>query len=243
MFQVNNTTSGGADGPGVDFLNFEINYSSGLTSGAAIRAVSGQCIRIDKIYFNNCPVAIAADNASQMSIFRCLGVYSTNTSPSGLAMVTVGTTGGGPGSTAVEVYMAACTWRAVPTGGSGLALFAIEHFRGQNCRVEGFQVGVSVQPPTGGGGLQATNLHFENFSVFTDSPTTGVGAAWLFKPQSGQTIQQVVLVNCEGHPGLSGGTSYTGGGFVFDASPWAESSTRCASCRATRPDGMVQGYG
>ena len=236
-FQVNSTTGGGLDGTGVDFFNFRILYSAGLTSGAAIRAVSGQEIRIDKIWFDDCPVAIAADNAAQMTIFRCLGTYAQNTSPANLAMVTVGTALQGGQSAAVEVYMAASTWRTSNFGsGFGIALFGIEHFRMMNCRVEAFQQGISIIPSTVG--KQAQELHFENVSVFTTSATTGVGAGFFVQPQSGQTVQRLVMIGCETHPGDASGTTYTGGGIVLDASQGGTiDQVRLVSCYSANWNG------
>lgn len=244
VFQVNTTTSGGVDACGVDFLNFEINYSGGLTSGAGIRTVSGQSINIDRIFFNDCPQAIAADNAAQMFIFRCLGNYANNTSPANLAMVTIGTATG-VGEAAVEVHMDDCTWRSTPinaggVGGFGISMFDVEHVQLKDVRVEGFQQGVSVIPVTGGSGKQATRLHFDKVFVFTDSNTTGVGAAFYFKPQNSQTIQQIVMTDCEAHPGDVAGTSYTGAGIVFDASAGASAvidQVRLVSCYSANWNG------
>ena len=244
VFQVNTTTSGGTDACGVDFLNFEINFIGGLTSGAGIRTVSGQSINIDRIFFNDCPQAIAADNAAQMFIFRCLGSYANNTSPANLAMVTIGTATG-VGEAAVEVHMDDCTWRSTPinaggVGGFGISMFDVEHVQLKDVRVEGFQQGVSVIPVTGGSGKQATRCHFDKVFVFTDSNTTGTGAAFYFKPQNGQTIQQITMIDCEAHPGDVSGTSYTGPGIVFDASAGSSAlidQVRLVSCYSANWNG------
>lgn len=211
LFEVNNNPGAatGASG-GVTFQDLEIVYSTGLTSGAAIRVTGGsQNVRLFRIVLNECPVGVAFDKSLQCSMIDCVVWFATN---SGNA-VTLGT----PTSDnlAKEIYIAGCLFEASQTG-TGLSIVNADEVRVMNTRIEGFQQGILIAPSVG----FAQHVYCENVSVFSINPSasTTVGASLLIQPTSGGSVIQAVFVGCQLWPTEGGPTSYTGPGVLIDQS-------------------------
>ncbi len=84
----NNPGSGDANIGGVTFQDLQIFYAEGVTGGAAIRVTTGsQNVRIFRVVFDSCPVAVALDDSLQVSIIDCVAWYTSN----GGTAVTLGT--------------------------------------------------------------------------------------------------------------------------------------------------------
>lgn len=214
LFEVQNNpgAASGSNG-GVSFQDLEIVYSSGLTTGAAIRVTGGsQNVRLFRMVLRDCPVAVALDRTLQCSIVDCVLWFSNN---SGNA-VTLGTTTSG--NLAKETYIAGCIFEAGDgsTGtGTGLSIVNADEVRVMNTRIEAFSQGIVVAPTVG----FAQHLFFENVSVYTiySSASTTVGASLLIQPTNTGGVIQAVFVGCQLWPTV-GPTSYTGPGVLIDQS-------------------------
>jgi hypothetical protein len=166
----------------------------------------------------------------QGSMIDCTGLYFPI-----MRTAVVGTcvTIGNPTSTntGTDTYIAGCVFRNASSTGVGIQVYNAEHVRIVNTRIDGFQQGILVTPEATGGSAQ--RIHMENVDCFTTSTTTATGAGFLVKPGSGLTVWDVCLVNCRTSPAAGSSTSYTGGGFVLDASAGSTSvidNVRLVSC-------------
>jgi hypothetical protein len=219
---VNNAVSGesGAGG-GVTFQDLEISYSTGLTSGAAIRvtgpANSGsQNVRLLRVVFIDCPVGVALDNSLQCSMIDCVVWNEEN---SGNA-VTLGTTESG--YFAKETHIAGCVFEASsPNNGMGTALTIVsaDEVRVVNTRIQGYAQGIAITPEVG----YCVHLFFENVTTIPylgSSSSTGGAALLIQPPSSGAgsgSVLQAVFVGCE-FGQTDNDTEYIGPGVLIDQS-------------------------
>ncbi len=213
LFEVNNNPGGIAVEGGVSFQDLQITYSTGLTSGAAIRVTgNSQNVRLFRMVFTDCPVGIAFDQSLQCSVIDSVVWFATN---SGNA-VTLGTITSG--NIAKETYIAGCIFEAGTTAlgtGTGLSVVNADEVRVMNTRIESFGQGIVIAPS--GTGF-AQHLFFENVSVYTLSQeSTTVGASLLIQPTSEGSVIQAVFVGCTLSP-TETTTSYRGPGVLIDQS-------------------------
>jgi hypothetical protein len=215
---VNNAVSGeSGSGGGVTFQDLEIAYSTGLTSGAAIRVTGGsQNIRLLRMVLTDCPVGVALDNSLHCSMINCIVWNEEN---SGNA-VTLGTTTSG--DTAIETYISDCIFAAASPNngaGTGLTIVNVDEVRVVSTRIQGYAQGTAIMPEVG----YCVHLFFENVTAIpylASSSSTGGAALLIQPPSSGAgsgSVLQAVFVGCE-FGQTDNDTEYIGPGVFIDQS-------------------------
>jgi hypothetical protein len=234
MFSVE-SNSGVADDDigGITFQDLQLKYppiDNTTYAGIHVQAPGGQNVRIFRVVFNDCPVAVWFQKSLQGSILECTGKYDANTGK----MITLGGSTSG-NDHAIETYIAGCTFIS-KNGGTGISLQGTEHARIMNVRLESFYQGIEIVPAKLG--PNAVKHSFENVTVYAGPPpgSTGnvVGSALLIEPQGGGgAIGDVVFIGCEFQPGDSATGSATAG-VTINPNGGTIDTVRFVSCEVTR---------
>lgn len=113
------------------------------------------------------------------------------------------------GNTAIETYIAGCTFNSSSTdfGGVGLQIYSVEHVRVVNTRIQSFAQAIVISPIATN--TNSRKLYFGNVSAF------GQNGSVLIQPQNGNWVGEVWFHACELTPGDSG-TTYQGAGVILD---------------------------
>jgi hypothetical protein len=115
---------------------------------------------------------------------------------------------------AIETYVAGVTIGAyngkdTPQTGTGILIYGAEHLRMNNCRIEGWQNGIIIEPKSGTENTR--KLYFGNVSAFTSQAALQIIPA---TPESGNVyVAQIWFAQCEFAPGTNVG-DYDGAGII-----------------------------
>lgn len=218
---------------GVVFQDLMISYDANLTSGAAIRLdnapgtnnAAAQNVRIFRVVFLDCPTAVNFHSSLQCSMLE-----STVWASDGNANVQSGIVLGGFPTSAIETYIAGCrfyTNGVANPSQKAIIVNGTEHLRVMNTRIEGFQIGIAMQPQ----GASYRN-HFENVTVreFSSTNTSPTPALLIQPTASTGIVSETAFVGCEFGPGDKSGTAYTSGGVYIDPNTGTIDAIHFVSC-------------
>jgi hypothetical protein len=214
LFVIDNNPGGSADISGILFEDLSIQFSEGLTAGAAVHVTGGSnCVRLHRVTLIDCPVGYLLDWSLSCSMIDSQ-IY--NSSNPGTPLI-LGESGGL--QSAIETFIAGCTFLnaggAAQNLGTAVQIYGCEHLRMINTRLEAYGQGIVIEAVAGTGNVR--KLYFGNVSCFPyQSSASTTGAAVLIKVRGGNNISQVVFAECE-LSAPDSGTAYTGPGISLDA--------------------------
>jgi len=186
------TTAVVADGCWVRDLH--IQYSTGLT-GAAIHCNSVQFIKVQNVYFQDCPQAIYLQQSLQTEIEDCLFVQQTNAAVNGVIQVGSFGVGHRAGNTCNIMN---CVLRSNNVAGSvGINIAAAHQLWVTNCTIEQMLTGVYYVPSDQSQGVYFTNVHIAGPGVNTTGGTAVFMQIPVGFPGGVEAFDTIQFIGCD----------------------------------------------
>ena len=204
LFVVNNATTSDEDIGGIVFQDMLIEYASGLTGGAAIRAINTQNIRVFRVAFYDCPQGVVFENVLQGLVRECTFIYETQNAGVAVTM-DVDELSHGRACNQILVQKSDIRTLQDPNTCIGVAIYACKHATLQNLSISGLNTGILLSPSS-----EAQNDVFDTTILDCQVGAESAGLQLLPQSASGSNLQEVRVVSSSFTQG--GDSAYTGAG-------------------------------
>lgn len=211
LFVVNTHIAASSDQNigGALFKDLQIFYASGTSSGAAVKVVDSQNVRVLRVVFQDCPEGVVFQNATQCVIEECTFVYVNQLAAVGVTIDTDQPPAHNTSSNQIVVKKSILRTRETPNTCIGIAVYACKHATIETMNISGLNNAILLSPTT-----QPQNNSFT--IMISDCQADSLSAALTMKPQSssGSALRDVRVQSCSFTQ--TSGQTYTGAGIVID---------------------------